>query len=304
MPLAVLWALMAWSLDYGYWITLLLAVPTAGLVVRLFMIQHDCGHGAFFRSRRLNDMLGRVIGVFTLTPYEHWRKAHAIHHATSGNLSRRGVGDVDLLTVREYLALSRWKRLGYRLYRNPIVFFGIGPTYLFVLKHRLPLPMLRGGRRSLFSVLWTNLAIAAVIALAMTLFGVAEFLLVQIPVTMLASSIGVWLFFIQHQYEHTYWEADGNWSFHEAALRGSSHYDLPGILRWFTANIGIHHVHHLCSRIPNYRLRECLRDNPALRDVGRLTLFESLKCVRLTLWDEESKRLVGFRHLRALRSAA
>ena len=290
---------MVWSLEYGYWITLLLAVPAAGFVVRLFMIQHDCGHGSFFRSRRLNDMLGRAIGVVTLTPYEHWRKAHAIHHATSGNLGRRGIGDVDLLTVDEYLALPRWRRLVYRLYRNPVVIFGIGPIYLFVLKHRLPLLMPNGGRRGVFSVLWTNLGIAGFIALAMVSFGVSEFLLVQAPITMLASSIGVWLFFVQHQFERTYWEPDARWSFHTAALRGSSYYVLPRVLRWFTASIGIHHVHHLCSRIPNYRLQECLDDHAGLRDFSRLTLLDSLKCVRLTLWDEDAKRLIGFRQLRA-----
>jgi omega-6 fatty acid desaturase (delta-12 desaturase) len=267
------------------------------------MIQHDCGHGSFFRSRALNDMLGRIIGVFTLTPYEHWRKAHAIHHATSGNLDRRGIGDVDLKTVGEYLALSRRRRLVYRLYRNPFVFFGIGPTYLFVLKHRLPLAGLRGGRRAVLSVLGTNLAIAGVVALQMASFGVTEFLLVQAPITILASSIGVWLFFVQHQFERTYWARDEHWSFHEAALRSSSYLDLPRWLRWFTASIGIHHVHHLCSRIPNYRLQECLDDHAPLREISRLTLRDSLGCVRLALWDEDAKRLIGFRQLREGRTA-
>jgi omega-6 fatty acid desaturase (delta-12 desaturase) len=292
---------MQHSLQYGYWLTLLLAVPAAGLVVRLFMIQHDCGHGAFFRSRAANDMIGRMIGVLTLTPYAQWRKAHAIHHATSGNLDRRGIGDVDVLTVREYLALPPWRRLAYRLYRHPLVFFGIGPTYLFVLKHRFPLKLRRGRGEELASVMATNAAVAAAVVLGMALFGVGEFLLVQAPVTVLASSVGVWLFYVQHQFEHTYWRREAEWNFHVAALRGSSHYHLPAVLRWFTANIGLHHVHHLCSRIPNYRLGECLAANPALDGIGRLNFMESLKCVRLTLWDEAQKRLVSFRHLRERR---
>ena len=295
IPLAGLWLLMALSLDYGYWITLLLAVPAAGLVVRLFMIQHDCGHGAFFRSRALNDAVGRVIGIVTLTPYERWRQAHAVHHATSGNLDRRGTGDVDVLTVREYRALPRWRRALYRLYRNPAVLFGLGPIYTFVLKHRLPPLRDRRGRAS---VLWTNLGIAAGVSAPMALLGVGDFLMVQVPITLLASSIGMWLFYVQHQFERTYWQAEESWGFEEAALGGASFYDLPAVLRWFTADIGIHHVHHLCSRIPNYRLAECLRDHPELRRCGRLTLLQSLGCVRLALWDEARETLVGFRDLR------
>jgi omega-6 fatty acid desaturase (delta-12 desaturase) len=298
--LAGCWLLMQMSLAAGYWATLLLAVPTAGLLVRLFMIQHDCGHHAFFRSRRLNDMVGRAIGVLTLTPYDHWRDAHAFHHASSGNLDKRGIGDVDVLTVAEYRALPGWRRALYRLYRNPVVFFGIGPTYLFVIKHRLPARSRPGGKRSVVSVCATNLAIGAVLALAMALFGVADLLMVQIPITLLASSIGVWLFFVQHQFERTYWESDADWNFSDAALRGSSYYELPAILRWFTADIGIHHVHHLCSRIPNYRLRECLDANPGLRIAERLTVRQSIRCMRLALWDERHKRLIGFRDARRL----
>jgi len=282
----------------GYWATLLLAVPAAGLLVRMFMIQHDCGHGSFFRSRWVNDLVGRVIGVFTLTPYDHWRSAHAHHHATSGNLDRRGIGDIDVLTVDEYQALSKWQRVRYRLYRNPLLFFGIGPTYLFVIKQRFPFRSRPEGGRSIASVVFTNLAIAAVFGLAMYLLGVADILMVQIPITLLASSIGVWLFFVQHQFAHTYWERQTEWSFQDASLHGSSYYDLPKVLRWFTADIGIHHVHHLCSKIPNYRLRECVDANPGLADVRKLTLWESLKCMRLTLWDEHAKRLIGFRDMR------
>jgi omega-6 fatty acid desaturase (delta-12 desaturase) len=302
VPLAGLWFLMERSLEHGYWLTLLLAVPAAGFMLRLFMIQHDCGHGAFFRSRRLNDLLGRLIGVVTLTPYGYWRQAHAVHHATSGNLSKQGTGDIDMLTVEGYRSLPWRKRLAYRLYRNPLVMFVIGPTYLFVVQHRLPPDARRN--RTLASVMLTNLAILAFVALAMTTAGVADFLLVQAPITMLAASIGVWLFYVQHQFERTYWEREENWNFHEAALRGSSYYDLPAVLRWFTANIGVHHVHHLCSRIPNYRLRECLAENPELLDCSRMTLLQSLKCIPLALWDEERKELVSFRRARARRAAA
>ena len=296
LPLASLWYLMQMSLGIGYWATLLLAVPTAGLLVRLFMIQHDCGHHSFFHRRWLNDIVGRVIGVFTLTPYDHWRNAHAFHHASAGNLDRRGIGDIDVLTVEEYLALSVGRRFLYQLYRNPIVFFGIGPIYLFVIKHRFPFRSRPSGRRGVVSVCATNAAIGAVIAAAIYCFGVVDLLMVQIPVTLLASSIGVWLFFVQHQFERTYWERESDWNFSHAALRGSSYYELPGLMRWFTADIGIHHIHHLCSKIPNYRLRECLRDNPELRTAAkRLTFTQSIQCMRLALWDERQKRLIGFR---------
>ncbi len=304
VPLIAIWAVMALSLDYGYWIALVLSLPAAGLVVRLFMIQHDCGHHAFFKSRRANDLLGSLIGVFTLTPYAYWRDAHAIHHATSGDLDTRGIGDVVVLTVREYEALSRWRRLGYRLYRNPLVFFGLGPVYLFVLKFRLPLDMLRRRWRLLPGVLLTNLAIVAVIALVGFAVGYAEFAMVQVPITMIASSIGVWLFFVQHQFEATSWDKAEDWDFHHAAVAGSSHYELPAVLRWFTANIGVHHVHHLCSRIPNYRLQDCLKRAPELRLINRITFLESLKCVPLTLWDEERRRLVSFASLTRGRKAA
>jgi len=298
---AVLWFLVWAALGLGYWLSLALAVPAAGFLVRLFMIQHDCGHGSFFRRRAANDWVGRVLGAVTLTPYDVWRRSHAIHHASSGNLDHRGIGDISTLTVREYLMLPRWRRLAYRLYRNPIVMFGLGPAYLFLVQHRLPIGLMRGGVRPWLSAMATNAAIALVIVAMMWLVGVKPFLLVHLPITLLAASIGVWLFYVQHQFEDTFWAKPPAWGVHEAALHGSSHYDLPHVLRWFTANIGVHHVHHLCSRIPYYRLPGVLRDHPELRAVGRLTLLQSFACVRLVLWDENCRRLVSFRDLRSAR---
>jgi omega-6 fatty acid desaturase (delta-12 desaturase) len=300
VPLVLLWLLMWFALDIGYGLYLLLAIPAAGFLVRLFMIQHDCGHGAFFRHRLANDWVGRVIGVLTLTPYDSWRRSHAAHHATSGNLERRGIGDVDTLTVDEYLSLSRWGRLRYRLYRHPLVMFGLGPAYLFFLRQRLPIGMMRSGWQPWLSTMATNLAIILVAGVTIWAVGIGPFLIVHLPVMLIAASLGVWLFYVQHQFEHTFWAHNQAWNVREAALHGSSHYDLPLILRWFTANIGVHHVHHLCSRIPFYRLPLALRHHPDLANIGRLTLVQSLSCVRLVLWDEAAGRLISFRELRIL----
>ena len=294
VPFILLW-LAAWAaLSISYWLTLVIAIPAAGFLVRLFLIQHDCGHGAFFRRRTINDWLGRVLGVVTLTPYDVWRRSHAIHHASSGNLAHRGTGDIDTLTVREYKALPKWRRLVYRLYRNPVVLFGVGPAYLFILQHRLPVSMMSPDWKSWASVLGTNLGIAALAVALIWLVGAGPFFMVHLPIVLLASSIGVWLFYVQHQFEETFWEEDRDWNVHDAALYGSSHYDLPGFLPWLTAHIGVHHVHHLYSRIPYYRLPQVLRDFPELGNVRRITLMESFRCVRLRLWDEGRRRLVTF----------
>jgi acyl-lipid omega-6 desaturase (Delta-12 desaturase) len=295
LSFATLWVVMWVMFDRGYWFSILLAVPTAGFLVRLFMIQHDCGHGTLFRHRLANDWVGRVIGVLTLTPYDLWRRSHATHHATSGNLSRRGIGDVGTLTLHEYQSRSFWGRLSYRAYRHPIVMFGLGPAYVFLLQHRLPVGFMRNGWLPWVSSMTTNAAIAAVVFILIWAIGIKTFLLVQLPITLLAASIGVWLFYVQHQFEKTWWNRDSNWNLHEAALHGSSHYDLPAILRWFTANIGMHHVHHLCSRVPYYKLPHTLHDHPELKSVNRLTLTESFRCVRYALWDEERRRLISFR---------
>ena len=297
-PLVLVWAMMWAALGVGYWLSLLLAPPAAGFLVRLFMIQHDCGHGAFFGNRLANDWVGRVIGVLTLTPYDLWRHTHAIHHASSGNLDRRGIGDITTLTVDEYLARSPWGRLCYRLYRHPIVLFGLGPAFVFILRQRLPVGIERHSQLPWLSTMGTNIAIAATVAVMIWLVGVGPFLRVHLPITLIAASVGVWLFYVQHQFEGTVWARDGAWNQQESALHGSSYYDLPVVLRWFTGNIGVHHVHHLCSRIPYYRLPTVLRDHPELGGIGRLTLLQSLSCVRQALWDESQQRMVSFADVR------
>jgi len=297
VPFAALWALMWASLGVGYWLVLLLAMPTACFLMRLFMIQHDCGHGACFKGRLANDWVGRVIGVVTLTPYGFWLRTHALHHANAGNLDHRGSGDIITRTSDEYLAQSRFQRLAYRLYRSPFVMFGLIPTYLFVIHHRLPVGFMRSGYAPWLSTMGTNAAIAAIVALLVWLIGLGPFLLVQAPVVVTSATIAVWFFYVQHQFEDTLWAHDGDWSFHEAALNGSSHYELPPALAWFTGNIGVHHVHHLSSRIPFYRLPEVLRDHPQLASLGRLTFLQSLRAARLALWDEREGRLISFRDL-------
>jgi omega-6 fatty acid desaturase (delta-12 desaturase) len=299
VPFVALWALTAVAVVHGHWWGLVLTIPAAGLLVRLFILQHDCGHGTLFARRGVNDWIGRVIGVFTLTPYDYWRRTHAIHHASAGNLDKRGVGDVDTLTVREYRALSWFGRARYRLYRHPVVMFGLGPAWLFLCQYRLPIGLMRAGAQPWISTIATNLGIAVPVIAMIWLIGLAPFLLVQVPITLMAATAGVWLFYVQHQFEETHWSEQGDWSFQHAALHGSSHYDLPAPLRWITGNIGIHHIHHLSATIPFYRLPEVLRDHPDLRDVSRITLLESLKCVRLVLWDESARRLVSFRDARA-----
>ena len=304
VPFVVLW-IAAWaSLGWSYLLSLALVVPAAGFLVRLFMIQHDCGHGAFFGQRLANDWTGRIIGVLTLTPYDHWRRSHAMHHASSGNLDRRGIGDVSTLTVGEYMAASRLQRVAYRLYRHPLVMFGLGPAYLFLVQHRYPSGEALGRWRSWVSPMATNAAIAGLLVAVAWLVGVRPLLLVHMPIVMLAASIGVWLFYIQHQFEETFWARSPTWTMPEAALHGSSHYDLPPVLRWFTANIGVHHVHHMCSRIPFYRLARVLHDHPELKEVGRITLPQSIGCLRLALWDEERGKMISFRQLRALKRSS
>ncbi len=299
VPFIAIWALAWTAVAYGHWWGLVLIVPAAGFLVRLFMIQHDCGHGAFFAHKKTDDWIGRILGVLTLTPYDYWRRTHAAHHANAGNLDHRGMGDITTLTVEEYRSLSRLGRLRYRLYRHPIIMFGVGPAWLFFLQQRLPFGLMRAGAAPWVSTMATNLGIALLAGGLIWLCGVVPFLVIHLPIVGLAGAVGIWLFYVQHQFEETHWSEGSDWQFQHAALHGSSHYDLPVVLRWFSGNIGVHHVHHLSSRVPYYRLPEVLRDFPELRGIGRITLLESLRCVKLVLWDENRRRLVSFREARA-----
>ncbi len=301
-PFAALVLAMLFALSYGYMIALAL-VPVAGLLLlRAFIIQHDCGHGAFLNKRASNDWLGRALGVLTFTPYDCWRRSHTLHHANTGNLDARGFGDVDTLTVKEFQSLGWLQRLFYRAYRHPVVLFGIGPAYLFLLRHRLPIGLMKEGTQYWVSAMGTNLATAAILAVLMLVFGIGDTLLVILPTLLVAASTGVWLFYIQHQFEHAHWDKRANWEFHDAALKGSSHLDLPQPLRWFTGNIGMHHVHHLASRIPFYRLPKVLAAFPELHSLNRFTIAQTLRPLTLALWDEDQRRLVSFRE--AARRAA
>ncbi|MEE9322476.1 MAG: fatty acid desaturase [Granulosicoccus sp.] len=277
----------------------LVLLPAAGLMVRLFIIQHDCGHGSMFSSRKANDWVGRVLGVITLTPYEYWRRLHATHHAGSGNLDRRGTGDIDTLTIDEYLQKSTKGRLLYRLYRHPAVMFGLGPAYLFIFRHRVPIGSMHNGRIPWLSTLTTNAGIVLMSAALIYAMGWKVFFIIHVPIIVIGASIGVWMFYVQHQFEETQWERNSRWDHADAALHGSSYYDLPAPLMWLTGNIGIHHVHHLSSRIPFYKLPQVLSDHPELKNIGRLTFWESIRCVRLALWDEKNKRLVSFSDVRS-----
>lgn len=289
------WALMYFSLRVSYWLTLALALPTAFMLVRLFIVQHDCGHGSYFKSTKLADLVGTLIGVLTLTPYHYWKRAHAIHHATSGNLDRRGFGDIDTLTVAEYRQRSWWGRFKYRLYRHPIVLFGVAPVYLFVVEHRIPFIAPRGWTRERRSIIINNIGLVATVVAMIALVGPKAFLAVHLPVLIVSCTAGVWLFYVQHQFDVTYWERDHRWQYETAALAGCSYYKLPKVLQWLTGNIGIHHVHHLHAGIPNYFLPKVMARFPELQQAPTLTLWQSLKCVPLALWDEQKRRLVSFR---------
>lgn len=300
VPFITVFALAWWALSFSVWLAMALALCNTAFLVRLFMIQHDCGHGAFFKSRRLNDWTGRVIGVLTLTPYDVWRRTHAIHHASTGNLDRRGTGDLPTLTVKEYREMRWTGRFLYRLFRNPAVLFGIVPFYTFFLQNRVPVGPTISGLRYWLSALATNAAIAAALLLTGWLGGWPVVVFVFLPTMLLSASVGMWLFYVQHQFEHTSWDHEEDWVVQDAALHGSSYYVLPGLLRWLTANIGMHHVHHLASRIPFYRLGEAMRDHEGLARCQRLTLWQSLRCARLHLWDEEGRRLVSFSDARSI----
>jgi omega-6 fatty acid desaturase (delta-12 desaturase) len=296
VPFLALWYLAYRMLAVSYWLTLATDVLAAGFLVRVFIIFHDCGHGSFFRSKAANDTIGFVTGILTLTPYFDWRHEHNLHHATAGDLDRRGRGDVWTMTVAEYRAASFWQRLGYRLYRNPLVMFGIGPLYVFLLKQRLPRP--GSGTRERMSVHVTNLALAVILAALALTIGIKAVLLVHLPILAISGAAGVWLFYVQHQFEEVYWQRGEQRDYVDVALKGSSLFALPRVLQWFSGNIGFHHIHHLSPRIPNYRLEKCYREQPLFQSVDRITLLSSLRTLRLRLYDEATRRLVGFRELR------
>ena len=300
---AGLWTAMVLTLGVAWWLTIVLALPTALATIRLFILQHDCGHGSFFRKAKYNHWVGSVIGVLTMTPYHCWRREHALHHATSGNLDQRGIGDINTLTIREFYALSPWQRLAYRVYRHPLVLFGLGSFFHFAIRQRFSHDLPKDWRKERISVHGTNIALFSLLGGLTWLFGWQFFVLAYLPVLFFSASIGVWLFYVQHQFNPTYWEHEDNWDRHEAAVEGSSFYQLPRVLHWITANIGYHHVHHLDSRIPNYRLHHVHAEHESLRGADRLTLWSSFACINLKLWDEQRKRMVSFRKARQLQQA-
>jgi omega-6 fatty acid desaturase (delta-12 desaturase) len=300
IPFALCWYLIYLSLSVSWWLVLPLAVLAGVLLVRVFIIFHDCGHGSFFKSRAANDLAGFLAGILTFTPYYHWRWEHAIHHGSAGDLDKRGTGDVWTMTVQEYLESSRWKRFAYRFARNPFVLFVIAPLFLFVIRQRIPSP--KASRRELHSVYAMNAAILAMAVALSVVFGIKAYVLVQLTILMVAGGAGVWMFYVQHQFEGVYWERGEDWSFVAAALQGSSFYKLPRILQWFTGNIGFHHIHHLSPRIPNYNLEKCHNADSLFQEVKPITLFSSLKSITFRLWDEKGRKLVGYGHLRKVRN--
>ncbi len=299
-PYLLLWATMIWTATWSIPLTLLLAVPAAGFLVRVFIIFHDCGHGSYYRSRSANDFWGRLTGLLLATPYQRWRHDHAVHHATSGDLDRRGIGDIWTLTVREYRALPRWRRACYRLVRNPAFLLLVVPLYLFAIQHRFPS---RGSRwREVRSVMWTNLWLLVALVALVSAFGLGPVLWVQLSISAVAGTVGVWLFYVQHQFEDVYWSRSADWDYFDAAIAGSSYYRLPRMLQWFTGNIGFHHVHHLSPAVPNYNLERCHRDDSRLRRATTIGLRDSLRSLTFRLWDEDRGRLIGFGELRRMRA--
>ena len=298
VPYFALWAAMITTIAMGLplWVTLILAVPAALFFMRIFIFFHDCGHGSFFASPRANRLFGYLTGILTFTPYYDWSSSHAKHHATTGNLDKRGTGDMWTMTVAEYRAAPWYRRLAYRVFRNPAVLFTIAPLILFLILQRLP------GRddkpRDRRSVWITNAAIAAILVVAALTIGLRAYVLIQLSIMLVAGSIGVWLFYVQHQFQGVYWARGAEWDFVRSAMEGSSYYKLPRVLQWFSGNIGLHHIHHLQPRIPNYHLQRCYEEVPAMQAVKPVTLRTSLKSLFLNLWDEEKQQLVSFRALK------
>jgi omega-6 fatty acid desaturase (delta-12 desaturase) len=299
-----MWAAMYFSLSVSYWLTLALTIPTALLAIRIFVIHHDCGHRSLFKTKKANDRVGFWLGVLVFTPYHCWRREHAVHHANSGDLDRRyGPGEIYTMTVAEYRKASWKHRLGYRIYRNPFFLFGIGAFFHFVVRQRLTQGVPKTWTQERRSIHMTNLALLPLIALTCWLIGPWQFLLIQVPVMLISAMIGVWMFYVQHQYEDAFWRKHEEWDYVDAAIQGSSHYRLPKIMQWFTASIGVHHVHHLDFRIPNYNLQKCHDDNPEFERAVVLTFRESLSCMFLKLWDEDRKKLVTYKAARQTATA-
>src|SRR3954451_19406381 len=301
VPYVGLLVAMFFALRVSPALSLLLVLPASGFLIRVFIVFHDCAHGSFLRSRRANNMLGAALGLLVWLPFRAWQHEHAVHHATAGDLDRRGVGDVTTLTVAEYHALPTWRRIGYRLFRNPVVMFGLGWVLVLVLKPRF---VPRGSQRRVRnSVLATNVALAILVAALCLTLGWRDYLLLQGPVLLVTGAVGIWLFYVQHQFEDTYWQTHADWRYDHAALEGSSYLKLPGVLRFFTGNIGFHHVHHLSVGIPNYNLQAAHEGNDRLQAVPELTVRQGLRATRLKLWDERRGRLVTFREVRSDASA-
>ncbi|MHC1733193.1 MAG: fatty acid desaturase [Bacteroidales bacterium] len=298
LPYVLLWILMSKSLEYSYWITLLLSILAAGFMIRIFIIFHDCGHQSFFRSGRANVIAGKIMGILTFTPYYPWHNQHAAHHATAANLDKRGMGDVWTMTVEEYINSSRGKKLVYRIFRNPFILFTIGPVYVIMIRNRITVKRMSLQEKK--SIWFTNI-ILLVIATAISLaIGLKGFLLIQVPILFFSHSVGVWLFYIQHQFDDVSWERQEEWDYKTAAITGCSYLKLPAILQWFTGNIGYHHVHHLSSRIPNYNLQACHNENEIFSNVKPLILFSTFRALYLSLWDESERQLTSFRRLKTV----
>ncbi len=295
VPYVGLWVLIIYSLSVSYWLTAFLIVLAAGFLVRLFIIFHDCGHGSFFKSKKANTIIGTFFGILAFTPYHKWHKEHMQHHATVGNLDKRGVGDIWTMTAEEYLNSSRWKRFQYRVYRHPVAMFGVGALYVFVISNRLTTREM--GKKEKLNVHFTNLALVVLFALMSWAIGFWTFLIIQLSIVYLAAIAGLWLFYLQHQYEDVTWVRSENWNYREIALEGSSFVKFPKLLQWFSGNIGFHHIHHINARIPNYKLEKVYTENPVFKEVEPVTFMKSLKTLRLRLWDEKNQKLIGFREL-------
>lgn len=298
IPFFVLWYLAYLSLSVSYWLTLPIAFVAAGFLIRIFILFHDCCHGSFFKNRRANEILGTISGVLTFFPYQQWKHDHSIHHATSSNLDKRGVGDIWILTVDEYLAAPWWQKIAYRLYRNPLVMFVLGPFYIFLIINRFNRKKAR--RKERMNTYLTNFLIAAVVGLLCWAIGWKAFILVHLPIFFISGAAGIWLFYVQHQFEDTYFENESEWDYVKAATEGSSYYRLPKVLQWLTGNIGFHHVHHLSPRVPNYYLEKAHNNTPPLQKVTTITILSSLQAIRFRLWDENNKQFVGFQDIKHL----